>query len=57
MLFLMKYVSIKHFESMSDLFFVYCHIKHCFKKDEVIKLFDNAARSVINLINKSNKLI
>ena len=53
-LFLIKDVSIKHFESMSDLFLVYCHIKHCFKKDEVIKLFDHAARSLINLINKSN---
>ena len=46
----MKYVSIKHFESMSDLF-VYYHIKHYFEKDKVIKLFDHAAKSVINLIN------
>ena len=51
----MKYVSIKHYESMSDLFLVFCLIKlFCFKKDEVIKLFDHAARTVINLINKSN---
>ena len=46
-LFLMKYISIKHFESMIDLFLVYFHVKHYFEKDEVIILFDHAARSVI----------
>ena len=46
-LFLMKYISIKHFESMIDLFLAYCNVKHYFKKDEVITLFDHAARSVI----------
>ena len=46
-LFLMKYSSIKHFESMIDLFLVYCHVKHYFEMDEVKTLFDHAARSVI----------
>ena len=36
-LFLMNYISKKHFENMSDLFLVYCHVKHYFEKDEVIK--------------------
>ena len=30
-----------------DLFLVYCCVKHYFEKDEGIKLFDHAARSVI----------
>ena len=46
-LFLIKYISIKNFESMIDFFLVYCHVKHHFEKDEVITLFDHAARSVI----------
>ena len=46
-LFLMTYISINHFESMIDLFLVYCHVKHYFEKDEVITLFDHAVRSVI----------
>ena len=28
-----EYISIKHFVSMIDLFLVYCHVKHYFKKE------------------------
>ena len=35
-LFLINHASIKNLRSMSDLFLVYCHIKHYFEKNEVI---------------------
>ena len=37
----------KAFESMIDLFLVYCDVRHYFEKDAVITLFDHAARSVM----------